>query len=305
MARWDDSAILQWFFPPSFPSLDGIHGSDADSAQYCRLRLSELAVCEQLPHELHLFPGKPGCVVLFSAAASPFQNHVISIFPWRAKKEMVRIHTLAHVAAVAYQLARGDLATVNFPRYPVRSHCTAVEPNHSIAIGIAGAHPYPAAAGGLLRDFGFEAFLESRAHGQNWVSWEIGLFGELVQISTSGMMNLDMWSFAVRYDFGVPNAKRLKGQSRLRARKHQRLEARITPDQKQLIERAAQLRGTTVTEFVVASAQQAATDTIREFEVLTLRDRAREVFVNAILNPPVPNEAARAAALRCKRQLRG
>ena len=43
-----------------------------------------------------------------------------------------------------------------------------------------------------------------------------------------------------------------------RPRKQERLEARVTPDQKRLIERAAELRGTTVTEFVVVSAQQAA-----------------------------------------------
>lgn len=88
-----------------------------------------------------------------------------------------------------------------------------------------------------------------------------------------------------------------------RSRKEQRLEARVTPEQKRLIERAATLRGTTVTEFVVASAQEAATNTIKDFEVLLLRDEAREVFVNAILNPPAPNAAARAAVERYKKQM--
>jgi uncharacterized protein (DUF1778 family) len=55
-------------------------------------------------------------------------------------------------------------------------------------------------------------------------------------------------------------------------RKEERLEARITPTQKDLIERAAVLRGTSVTEFVVASAQEAATITIRDFDVLRLQD---------------------------------
>lgn len=90
---------------------------------------------------------------------------------------------------------------------------------------------------------------------------------------------------------------------RQRSRKEKRLEARITPDQKRLIERAAQLRGTTVTEFVVVSVQQAATKTIRDFETLTLRDQARDVFVSALLNPPAPNAAARAAAQRYKAQM--
>jgi uncharacterized protein (DUF1778 family) len=43
--------------------------------------------------------------------------------------------------------------------------------------------------------------------------------------------------------------------------------------------------------------------TIKDFEVLHLRDDAREVFINAVLNPPRPNAAARAAAERYKRQM--
>jgi len=86
-----------------------------------------------------------------------------------------------------------------------------------------------------------------------------------------------------------------------RPRKEERLEARVTPAQKRLIERAAALRGTSVTEFVVVSAQEAAINAIKDFEVLSLRDEAREVFINAILNPPAPNEAARIAAERYKK----
>lgn len=90
---------------------------------------------------------------------------------------------------------------------------------------------------------------------------------------------------------------------RRRSRKDERLEARVTPDQKRLIERAAELRGSTVTDFVVVSAQQAAADTIRDFETLVLRDQARDVFINAILNPRPPNDAARAAAQRYKTEM--
>jgi uncharacterized protein (DUF1778 family) len=86
-----------------------------------------------------------------------------------------------------------------------------------------------------------------------------------------------------------------------RSRKGERLEARVTAAQKRLIERAAALRGTSVTEFVVVSAQEAATSAIKDFEVLRLREEAREVFINTILNPPAPNEAARIAAERYKK----
>jgi uncharacterized protein (DUF1778 family) len=84
------------------------------------------------------------------------------------------------------------------------------------------------------------------------------------------------------------------------SKKWERLEARVTVDEKRLIVRAANLRGTSVTDFVVVSAQQVAKETIKDFEILRLRDEAREVFVNAILNPPAPNKAARMAAARYK-----
>jgi uncharacterized protein (DUF1778 family) len=85
--------------------------------------------------------------------------------------------------------------------------------------------------------------------------------------------------------------------------KQERLEARVTPEQKRMIERAAEIRGTTVTNFVILSAQKAATETIREFDVLSLRDKAREVFVRALLNPPPPNAKARAASRRYRRRM--
>lgn len=88
-----------------------------------------------------------------------------------------------------------------------------------------------------------------------------------------------------------------------RSLKEDRLEARVTPEQKRLIARAAALRGSSVTEFIVASAQQAAADTIKDFELLTLHNEARDVFVNAILHPPAPNETARKAAQRYKEQM--
>ena len=88
-----------------------------------------------------------------------------------------------------------------------------------------------------------------------------------------------------------------------RSRKEERLEARVTPERKKMIERAAALRGSSVTEFVVASAQQAAAEAIKEFELLTLRDEARDVFVKTVFDPPAPNEAARKAAQRYKEQM--
>ena len=100
----------------------------------------------------------------------------------------------------------------------------------------------------------------------------------------------------------MPRISAVKVQKR--HSKQERLEARIPASQKRLLERAAKLRGTTLTDFVLASAQETAIKTIKEFEMLTLCDEAREVFVNALLNPPLPNQAMLAAADRYRKHLR-
>lgn len=90
---------------------------------------------------------------------------------------------------------------------------------------------------------------------------------------------------------------------RRRHTKQERLEARISPAQKRILERAATLRGTSLSDFVLASAQEAATKTIKDFEILSLCDEARDVFINALMNPPAPNRVLRAAADRYKKHL--
>ena len=82
--------------------------------------------------------------------------------------------------------------------------------------------------------------------------------------------------------------------------KKERLEARLTPEQKKHIEHAARIKGTSVSDFVIGSAQDAAARTIREYEVLTLNEKARTVFVNSLLNPPRPSARLLAAVKRYK-----
>ena len=80
-----------------------------------------------------------------------------------------------------------------------------------------------------------------------------------------------------------------------------RLEARVTDDQKALFQRAADLTGRSLTDFVVSSAQEIAARTVREREVLTLSGLDRKVFLDAFLNPPSPSKRLRQAASRYKR----
>ncbi|MBD2443893.1 DUF1778 domain-containing protein [Dolichospermum planctonicum CS-1226] len=79
-----------------------------------------------------------------------------------------------------------------------------------------------------------------------------------------------------------------------------RLEARITPETKALLQKAADLEGRTLTDFVISSVQAEALRVIERHQTLKLSMSDAESFVDAILNPPQPNDALKAAALRYK-----
>jgi uncharacterized protein (DUF1778 family) len=83
----------------------------------------------------------------------------------------------------------------------------------------------------------------------------------------------------------------------------QRLDARLTLEEKEAIETAANLRGTSYSDFVRMAVKEAALKTIREHEVLTLNRESKKVFIEALLNPPKPNQKALAAAKRLKHEI--
>lgn len=87
-------------------------------------------------------------------------------------------------------------------------------------------------------------------------------------------------------------------------RRGERLEARMSAEQKKLIERAAALEGRTITDFVLSSAQDAARRTIERHDIIELSVRDSEAFVEALLNPPEPNERLR-ETIRLYRQKTG
>jgi uncharacterized protein (DUF1778 family) len=90
-----------------------------------------------------------------------------------------------------------------------------------------------------------------------------------------------------------------------RLAKNARLEARVTIEQKQLLERAASLRGQNLTEFMVSVLADAATQTILDSELIALTDRDRQAFAAALLNPPPPSERAIADAKWYSRTIGG
>ncbi|MEZ4267722.1 MAG: DUF1778 domain-containing protein [Myxococcota bacterium] len=80
--------------------------------------------------------------------------------------------------------------------------------------------------------------------------------------------------------------------------KSERLEARISSELKAILSRAASLRGRSLTDFVLASASEAAHRVIRESEILELSERDQLAFAEALVNPPAPSPALRDAVRR-------
>jgi len=87
----------------------------------------------------------------------------------------------------------------------------------------------------------------------------------------------------------------------IRRRKTSRLEARINAEEKELLKRAANLQGCSLTEFVVRSAREAARKTVKEHQIMSLTARDSEAFVKALLKPPAPSRNLKRAAGRYKK----
>ena len=93
----------------------------------------------------------------------------------------------------------------------------------------------------------------------------------------------------LRTDTDTPGKKRSRPE---------RLEARVSREQKDLFVRAAELQGRSLTDFVIASAQEAAIATVRTHDALALSERDRRAFVSALLSPPAPGKRLKQAAQR-------
>lgn len=82
-----------------------------------------------------------------------------------------------------------------------------------------------------------------------------------------------------------------------------RLEARVSAAQKSLLQRAAALSGRTLSEFVVASAQDAANKVIQDHAAIELSRSEQIAFVTALLDPPKPSARLRRAAAAYRLQM--
>lgn len=86
-------------------------------------------------------------------------------------------------------------------------------------------------------------------------------------------------------------------------RRTDRIEARIAPEIHAVVKRAAELQGRSVSDFVVAAAQDAAHRAIAEAQIIRLSVADQRSIADSILDPPPPNDALRRAAAAHRRLL--
>lgn len=70
------------------------------------------------------------------------------------------------------------------------------------------------------------------------------------------------------------------------AKRTARIEARIAPHALRIVRRAAELQGRSVSDFVVAAAQEVAQRTLDEAQLIHLSVEDQRRFVELLLNPP-------------------
>jgi uncharacterized protein (DUF1778 family) len=85
-------------------------------------------------------------------------------------------------------------------------------------------------------------------------------------------------------------------------KKTARLEVRVVPEIKETIEVAARLTGVTYSDFIVASALQAANQAIEKQNLIRLSQDDAERFVDSFLNPKSPSKELREAAKRYRKR---
>lgn len=86
--------------------------------------------------------------------------------------------------------------------------------------------------------------------------------------------------------------------------KAERLEIRISTDQKELILHAANILHTSLTDFTIANLLEASKKVIHDHQLLKLSVADHKIFLAALQKPVAPNANLRNAAKRYKKEIK-
>lgn len=77
--------------------------------------------------------------------------------------------------------------------------------------------------------------------------------------------------------------------------KANRIDLRVNPEQKDLLEKAASLAGLSLSSYLLFHGLQAARADLESHQKLVLSDRDRDLFLSLIEDPPEPCETLKSA----------
>ncbi|EEA8304781.1 MULTISPECIES: DUF1778 domain-containing protein [Enterobacteriaceae] len=82
------------------------------------------------------------------------------------------------------------------------------------------------------------------------------------------------------------------------ALKKQRIDLRLNEDDKHMIEEAAAMTNQSISQFMVSTASERAAEVIDQHRRLLLNEESWNLVMEAITNPPAPNDRLKRAAKR-------
>jgi len=78
------------------------------------------------------------------------------------------------------------------------------------------------------------------------------------------------------------------------ALKEKRIEFRVPDDKKKTIEEAAKISNVSVSSYIINVVYKQAKIDLEQNEIINLSNRERDFLMDALRNPPKPNEALKA-----------
>lgn len=84
------------------------------------------------------------------------------------------------------------------------------------------------------------------------------------------------------------------------ALKKQRIDLRLTEDDKHMIEEAAAMTNQSISQFMVSTASERAAEVIDQHRRLLLNEESWNLVIDAITNPPTPSDRLKRAVNRLR-----
>ncbi|HAX5209490.1 TPA: DUF1778 domain-containing protein [Escherichia coli] len=84
------------------------------------------------------------------------------------------------------------------------------------------------------------------------------------------------------------------------ALKKQRIDLRLNEDDKHMIEEAAAMTNQSISQFMVSTASERAAEVIEQHRRLFLNEESWNLVMDAITNPPAPNDRLKRVANRLR-----